>query len=116
PKGSTIAWTFAERGVRNIYAAEAPDFRARRVTSATEDDGQELTQLQFSGDGKRIVYVRGGDHGSSRPSDPPNPSSSTTEPSIQIWSVDLTGGSPKVIADGDDPQIAPDGTRVAFVS
>src|SRR5260221_4362685 len=66
PVGSTIAWTFNERGVRNIYIANAPGFEARRVTQYTEDDGQELTQLAFSRDGKMIVFVRGGDHGSNR--------------------------------------------------
>src|SRR5262249_2160430 len=73
PAGSTIAWTFDERGPRNIYVADAPDFRARRLTSTTDDDGQELTQLAFSHDGRTIVYVRGGDHGSNRGGDPPNP-------------------------------------------
>src|SRR5438270_10233748 len=74
PVGSTIAWTFNERGIRNIYVADGPEFAARRVTSYTEDDGQELTQLSFSGDGKTIVYVRGGDHGSNRQGEaPPNP-------------------------------------------
>src|SRR5262245_54425086 len=56
PAGSTIAWTFNERGVRNIYAADAPAFEARKVTTYTQDDGQELTQLSFSKDGKTIVY------------------------------------------------------------
>src|SRR3954469_139510 len=64
PVGSTIAWTFNDRGVRNIYVAGGPNFEAKRVTGYTEDDGQELTQLAFSRDGKTIVYVRGGDHGS----------------------------------------------------
>src|SRR5205807_6468827 len=32
PAGSTIAWTFNERGVRNIYAADGPAFTARRLT------------------------------------------------------------------------------------
>src|SRR5206468_1767607 len=41
PAGSTIAWTFNERGVRNIYVAEAPEFRARRLTPYKEDDGQQ---------------------------------------------------------------------------
>src|ERR1051326_897446 len=59
PSGSSIAWTFNERGVRNIYVAEGPDFVARRVTSYSLDDGQELTQLSFSHDGKTIVFVRG---------------------------------------------------------
>ena len=30
PVGSTIAWTFNERGVRNIFVASAPDFTARQ--------------------------------------------------------------------------------------
>jgi dipeptidyl aminopeptidase/acylaminoacyl peptidase len=116
PVGSTIAWTFNERGVRNVYVAEGPAFAARRVTSYTEDDGQELTQLSFSRDGKTIVYVRGGDHGSNRQGDaPPNPAENPVQPRIQIWSVAAAGGSPKLIAEGDNPAIAPEGDRVAFV-
>ena len=116
PVGSTIAWTFNERGVRNIYVADGPEFAARRVTSYTEDDGQELTQLSFSGDGKNIVYVRGGDHGSNRQGEaPPNPAELPIQPRIQIWAVAAAGGSPKLIADGDSPVTAPDGDRIAFV-
>src|SRR5262245_44321072 len=51
PVGSRIGWTFNERGVRNIYVADGPDFQARRLTSFTEDDGQELSNLSFSPDG-----------------------------------------------------------------
>jgi dipeptidyl aminopeptidase/acylaminoacyl peptidase len=113
--GSTIAWTFNERGVRNIYVSEGPTFAARRVTSYTQDDGQELTQLAFSRDGKTIVYVRGGDHGSGRQGDgPPNPAQSPVQPRIQIWSVPTAGGMPKLVADGDNPVIAPDSDRIAF--
>ena len=35
PAGATLAWTFNERGVRNIYAADAPDFTARRITPSS---------------------------------------------------------------------------------
>src|SRR5262245_55548299 len=73
PAGSTIAWTFNERGARNVYVASGPAFEARRVTSYTDDDGQELTQLSFAPDAKTVVYVRGGDHGSNRGENPPNP-------------------------------------------
>src|SRR2546425_911731 len=104
PVGSTIAWTFNERGVRNIYAADGPEFAARRVTSYSQDDGQELTQLSFSHDGKTIVYVRGGDHGSNQSGDvAPNPAESPVQPKVQIWSVAMSGGSPKLVADGDNP-------------
>jgi dipeptidyl aminopeptidase/acylaminoacyl peptidase len=115
PVGSTIAWTFNERGVRNVYTASGPGFEAHRVTAYTEDDGQELTQLSFSRDGKTIIYVRGGDHGSNRGENPPNPAELPVAPKIQIWSVPASGGAPKLIADGDDPAVAPDSDRVAFV-
>src|SRR3989454_940468 len=115
PVGSTIAWTFNERGVRNIYVGEAPDFKGRRITSYQQDDGQELTNLSFSGDGKTVVYVRGGDHGSNRGAEPPNPSGSPIQPRIQVWSVAVSGGPPKLVGEGDDPATAPDSERVAFV-
>ena len=115
PVGSTIAWTFNERGVRNVYAADAPGFVPRRLTPYTEDDGQELTQLSFSSDGRTVVYVRGGDHGSNRPADPPNPSGATTQPKVQLWAVSTKGGTPTLLGECDDPAIAPDGMRVACV-
>jgi dipeptidyl aminopeptidase/acylaminoacyl peptidase len=116
PVGSTIAWTFNERGVRNVYVAHAPAFEPTRLTAYRDDDGQELTQLSFSSDGTTIVYVRGGDHGSNRQADsPPNPAQSTVQPKIQIWSVPVAGGAPRLVGDGDNPAIAPDSARVAFV-
>jgi dipeptidyl aminopeptidase/acylaminoacyl peptidase len=116
PVGSAIAWTFNERGVRNIYVAEGPGFEPRRITSYQEDDGQELTQLSFSKGGRTIVYVRGGDHGSNRPDDaPPDPSGSSIQPRVEVWSVPLAGGLPRLIGEGDDPVLSPDGSRVAFV-
>src|SRR4026207_2452039 len=63
PTGSALAWTFNERGVRNIYLGEGPEFQGRRLTPYQHDDGQELTNLSFAPDGKTLVYVRGGDHG-----------------------------------------------------
>jgi dipeptidyl aminopeptidase/acylaminoacyl peptidase len=116
PAGSTIAWTFNERGVRNIYVAEAPAFEPRRVTPYREDDGQELTQLSFSDDGATIVYVRGGDHGSNRQADAaPNPAENPVQPRIQIWSIRTAGGAPRLIGEGDDPVIQPGNDRVGFV-
>ncbi|MBI4478183.1 MAG: prolyl oligopeptidase family serine peptidase, partial [Acidobacteria bacterium] len=98
------------------YAADGPAFTPRRLTSNTIDDGQELTQLSFSNDGKTIVYVRGGDHGSNRGGDvPPDPSGNPVQPRVQIWSVPVSGGAPKLVADGDGPVIAPSGEQLAFV-
>lgn len=115
PVGSTFAWTYNERGLRNIYVADGPAFEPRRLTSYLEDDGQELTALSFSSDGKTLAYVRGGDHGSSRPADAPNPAGSPVPPRVQVWSVPVAGGRPTLLGDGDEPAISPEGARVAFV-
>jgi hypothetical protein len=63
-QGWRIAWPVDEQGRRNVYVAEGPDFKARKVTNYLKDEGQEITSLSLSGDGRWIVFVRGGDHGS----------------------------------------------------
>src|SRR5678815_4184463 len=114
PAGSAVAWTFNERGVRNVFVAEGPAYEARKITAYTGDDGQEFTQLAFSRDGRTLVYVRGGDHGGRPAEFPPNPAGDPVQPRIQVWSVAVAGGTPKLIGDGDSPSISPDGARVAF--
>src|ERR1700742_986821 len=56
-KADTIAWVRVVKGVRNVWAASGPDYTPRQVTQFTQDDGQELTQLTFSPDGKTLVFV-----------------------------------------------------------
>ena len=110
PKGATIAWTFSERGSRNIYAADGPEFLARKVTPYVGDEGQELTSLAFTADGKTIVYVRGGDHGANWPADgnlPPNPASSSAQPRVQVWSVAVDGTSHIVRWIGEKMRVLP---------
>ena len=114
--GSRIAWAFNERGRRNVWVAEGPDFRPRQLTDYKTDDGQELTGVSISPDGKHVVYVRGGEHGSNwDDSVPVNPASSPVPPKVQLWSVPFAGGEPKLLAEGDEPVISPRGDRVAFL-
>src|SRR5437868_1515407 len=63
PAGGRIAWVFNERGARNIWVAEPPEYRGRRLTSYAEDDGQEIAGLDWSADGKMLAYARGGEDG-----------------------------------------------------
>jgi dipeptidyl aminopeptidase/acylaminoacyl peptidase len=114
--GSRIAWTFNEEGRRNIYVAEGPDFRARKLTSYDTDDGQELTSVSLSDDGQFVVYVRGGEHSGNWDDEVVvNPASLPEMPKLQILSIPFAGGQPKVLAEAADyPSIAPDSKRVAF--
>jgi dipeptidyl aminopeptidase/acylaminoacyl peptidase len=115
-QGSRIAWAFNEEGRRNVYVAEGPDFRPRRVTNYATDDGQEITSLSLSNDGKWVVFVRGGDHGSNWEDGlPVNPGFTTTPYKVQVLSVPFAGGEVKSLAEGDWPVIHPKGTEVTFV-
>lgn len=115
--GPAFAWVLNERGVRNVWIATGPEFRARQVTHYTTDDGQQLTQLTFAPDGRWLVYVRGGDHHSNWPAEgnlAPNPTSSPDEPKVTIWAVALPDGEPVKIAEGDGPAVSAT-HRLAFI-
>ena len=59
--GGRVAWTVNLLGARNIWIAEAPDYRGRALTSFTGDDGQDIGELHWMPDGMAVVFVRGGD-------------------------------------------------------
>lgn len=112
-----IAWVRIVKGVRNVWVADGPSFVPRQVTQYTKDDGQEITQLTLSPDGKHLLYVRGGDHDANWPAAgdlAPDPDFSATQPMVTIWSASLAGGAPAKVAEGDAPAITDDG-RVAYI-
>ncbi|HET9107880.1 MAG TPA: prolyl oligopeptidase family serine peptidase [Steroidobacteraceae bacterium] len=116
PSGRAFAWVSEVRGVRNVWLAEAPEYRARKVTHYTHDSGQELTYLEFSRDGRYLVYVRGGDHDANWPEPlQPDPTASPVQPHMQVWSVAVRGGAPRLLGRGDAPALSPDGREVAFI-
>jgi dipeptidyl aminopeptidase/acylaminoacyl peptidase len=111
PAGGAVAWTFDEAGSRNVWVARPPDYKARKVTSYSGDDGQEITELTFTPDGNAIAYVRGGSangHG-----EIPNPALDVEGETQAVWLVPLAGGAPRRVGEGHSPAIA--GDRIAFV-
>ncbi|THD57571.1 DPP IV N-terminal domain-containing protein, partial [Phenylobacterium sp.] len=113
-----IAWVRDVKGVRNVWAAEGPDFTPKPVTQFTEDDGQELTGLTFSPDGKTLVFVRGGDHDANWPAAgnlAPDPAGGPAEPKVTLWLADPTGARPAAkIVEGDEPAVSARG-ELAYV-
>jgi dipeptidyl aminopeptidase/acylaminoacyl peptidase len=116
PSGDWIAWSSVQKGVRTLWIAKGPDFKPRMLSSSHGDDGQELTSLAFSADGKSLAWTRGGDHGSNWPAEgnlQPNPSSGPVQPAVEIWAAPVEG-KPKMLAEGDMPVPSPRGDIIAF--
>jgi dipeptidyl aminopeptidase/acylaminoacyl peptidase len=118
PRGGVIAWVESVRGVRNVWAAQGPGFAPHALTHLTADDGQELTNIFISPDGRRVVWVRGGDHDENWPAEgnlAPDPAASPEQPKLEIWSAPADGSkAPLEVAEGDTPSISAQGV-LAFI-
>jgi dipeptidyl aminopeptidase/acylaminoacyl peptidase len=115
--GDVIAWVCNLDGVRNIWIARGPNFIPSKATQYSDDDGQEITQLTFSPDGTRLVFVLGGDHDANWPAEgnlSPDPNSSPLQPVTAIWALSTNVGAPVKIDDGDAPVISARG-QVAYI-
>ncbi|HSG81398.1 MAG TPA: S9 family peptidase, partial [Gemmatimonadota bacterium] len=113
PTGSAVAWVFNAGGVRNIWMASEPGYQARRLTNYSDDDGQAISNLNWTPDGTSIVFVRGGSP--NRQGDLPNPWSLADGVKRELLVVDTAGGEPRVLAEGSSPLVAPAGDIVVFI-
>ncbi len=124
PSGGRIAWVSSNSGVHNILVAEPgppsqftmgnPDHKWRAVTSYKGDDGLWITDLNWTSDGKTIVYVRG--DGANRQGESPNPAQLQDGTEQAVFAVSIDGGAPKKLGVGNGPVPSPRGQRVAWVS
>src|SRR5450432_3266344 len=105
PQGGAVAWVLDQSGARNIWVAEAPDYKGRRITDYQADDGQEIAQMAWTPDGRSIVFVSGGDFETF--SDNPNPASLAEGVEQNFWIVPVSGGAPRKIAEGSQPAVSP---------
>jgi dipeptidyl aminopeptidase/acylaminoacyl peptidase len=109
-----IAWVFAYKGARNVWAADAPNFEARQVTHYEGDDGMPIAALKLTPDGKTVVYARGTEvNGAGETADP---TSNVEKRTQQVWAADVDSGQPRLLGDMgcdeegcEDIQISPSG-------
>lgn len=121
--GGRVAWVSSNSGVHNILVAEpAPgsgaaagrgEHKWRAVTSYTGDDGLWITDLNWTSDGRTLVYVRG--DGANRQGESPNPAQLQDGTEQAVFAVSVEGGAPKRLGAGNGPLPSPRGQRVAWV-
>ena len=116
PTGDRVAWVQTTRGSRNVWSASAPEFVPRQLTTYSGDDGQDITTLTWTNDGKTVLYVRGG--GPNRAGEIPNPTSSAQPPEQAIWAIDVDGqtsSEARKLAAGSSPAVSSTG-QVAYLT
>jgi hypothetical protein len=122
-KADKIAWVTYEKGLRNVYVASAPDFKAMRITKFMDDDGVDVSSVRLSDDGTMAVFVRGS--GQNRQGWVAIHRMIRTAASAPIWAAHtdgsgawrlavLTGNEPGGGGRGGGPELSPDGKYVIF--
>ncbi|MFN0181450.1 MAG: S9 family peptidase [Gemmatimonadales bacterium] len=111
--GGTMAWAHNTKGVRNVWAATAPDYRGRQLTAFTEDDGQEIGDVAVSPDGRTVFFTRGG--AANRRGEIPNPTSDPNGQEQLVWRVPVSGGPAVKVGAGSGALVSPRGDWVAFL-
>ena len=112
-KADRVAWIAYDRGMRNIYAAAAPEFKPVRLTKFLEDDGVILSELEISDDGSIVTFVRGSEP--NRQGWLANPSSDPDGPERVVWAAKTDGTGAWKLGDGAGQTLSPDGKSVVFV-
>ena len=114
PVGERAAWAFNDRGVRNIWVADAANAaRARAITAFTQDDGNDVGELAWSSDAASIAFTRG----QTLESDIPANVANAPEGPLgrAIWIVPVAGGEPRKLGNGHSPSFSPDGGQLIFL-
>jgi dipeptidyl aminopeptidase/acylaminoacyl peptidase len=117
PAGGKVAWVFNTAGARNVWIAEpsgaSAGYKARPLTSYSNDDGIEIAELSWIPDANSIVFARGGDFENG--GEYPNPHSFPGGVEQKILVATLAGGEPRQLAEGHSPVVSPKGDSVAYI-
>ena len=113
--GKKIAWVDNIAGERNIFIATGEQFSSvRRLTAYVGDQGISLSNLKFTPDGCKLIYVRG--NTKNKLGEAANPGLLQEDTEQAIFSQSVNKVNKIKISKGSQPNISHDGSTIAFVS
>ena len=113
-KANRVAWVVSWKGPWNVWVAEGPGYEGRQLTRYANDDGQEISDVRLSSDGRWVFYARGGSK--NRAGEIPNPTSDPKGAEQNVWVVEYAGGTPRKLGEGAGPVVSPRGDRVVWLN
>jgi len=113
PVGGRFAWVEDAEGVHNLWVGGAGE-PARQLTHYTDDDGQDISSLVWTPDGKAVAYVYGASNGASGA--PANPAHLQRSTALRLIVQPLDAAAkPFDIPAARALQFLPDGRGVLFL-
>lgn len=106
------AWLVRQGDLSIVMFARGPDFKPVRLADRSDVDGQLITAIELSPDGKRIAFMTGAAYGGEHAY---NPAGLVEAPKPTLWLLDTSAsGEAKRIGPGVGPTFSPDGARLLY--
>jgi dipeptidyl aminopeptidase/acylaminoacyl peptidase len=113
PVGNLFAWVEDAEGRHNLYVG-GKEAAARQLTSNTEDDAQDISQLAWSPDAKLIAYTYGAPNGAD--GKPANPAHLQRSTPVQVIVQPLDANAKSlIVGEGRAPLFSRDGKSLFFL-
>lgn len=111
-RGPTFAWLVRQGENNMIMFARAPGFTRTKLFSRTDADGQPITDIWLSPEGRHIVFQTAADYGGEKGY---NPASLIEPPQPTLWIIEVRAGAkPMRIGAGVDPAFSPSGDQLLY--
>jgi dipeptidyl aminopeptidase/acylaminoacyl peptidase len=112
--GKKLAWVFNDKGVRNVFIAEAPDFKEIKITNNTADDGIEISNLAFTPNGLQLLFTEG--NTKNKNGEAANPAQLQRSTAQAVWIIHTDGSGLHKLAAVNKVSVSPDGNSAVYSS
>ncbi|WP_198351248.1 S9 family peptidase [Flavisphingomonas formosensis] len=109
----TVAWVIRQGGLTRLRIATAPNFAPVELVVQSDRDGQPISEIRVSPDGRHVAFVTGTAIGGR--DDGYNPASLISPPSATVWIIEArSGAEPIKLGAGTTPVFTPDSGLLTY--